>query len=86
MKSSATRPSRSRRRRTFSRGDRVTLGIFVGIPTFFHLVLVWIPAILTIVLSFTYWTGINFGDIKWAGVANYDNIFTKTPRYAQRMA
>ncbi|MEY3615733.1 MAG: hypothetical protein RLZZ518_734, partial [Actinomycetota bacterium] len=79
------RPSKSRRRRAFSRGDRVTLGIFVGIPTFFHLVLVWIPAILTIVLSFTYWTGINFGDIKWAGVANYDNIFTKTPQFYEAL-
>ena len=47
--------------------------------------LVWIPAILTIVLSFTYWTGINFGDIKWAGVANYDNIFTKTPQFYEAL-
>ena len=51
----------------------------MGVPTFFHVVLVWIPAILTMLLSFTYWTGINFGDIKWAGLANYDNIVTKTP-------
>jgi multiple sugar transport system permease protein len=85
MSSSATRQSKSRRRRAFSRGDRVTLGIFVGIPTFFHLVLVWIPAVLTILLSFTYWTGINFGDIKWAGVANYDNIFTKTPQFYEAL-
>jgi multiple sugar transport system permease protein/raffinose/stachyose/melibiose transport system permease protein len=85
MSSSATRPPKSRRRRAFSRGDRVTLAIFVGIPTFFHLVLVWIPAILTILLSFTYWTGINFGDIKWAGVANYDNIFTKTPQFYEAL-
>ncbi len=79
MSSPATRPHGSRRRRAFSRGDRVTLGIFVGVPTFLHLVLVWIPAVLTILLSFTYWTGINFGDITWAGLANYDNIVTKTP-------
>ncbi|MBM3806442.1 MAG: sugar ABC transporter permease [Actinobacteria bacterium] len=81
MSSSATRPVRSRRRRAFSRGDRLTLGLFVGVPTLLHLLLVWIPAILTIVLSFTYWTGIRFGDIKWAGVANYTNIFTKTPAF-----
>jgi multiple sugar transport system permease protein len=85
MSSSATRQSESRRRRAFSRGDRVTLGIFVGIPTLFHVVLVWIPAILTILLSFTYWTGINFGDIKWAGAANYDNIFTKTPQFYEAL-
>ena len=81
MSSSATRPSRSRRRRAFSRGDRLTLGLFVGVPTFLHLVLVWIPAVLTILLSFTFWTGINFGDIKWAGLDNYTNIFTNTPAF-----
>ncbi|MFM7336765.1 MAG: carbohydrate ABC transporter permease [Actinomycetota bacterium] len=78
---SATRPTGSRRRRAFSRGDRLTLGLFVGVPTLLHLLLVWIPAILTIVLSFTYWTGIRFGDIKWAGIANYTTIFTKTPAF-----
>ena len=50
-------------------------------PTFLHLVLVWIPAVLTILLSFTFWTGINFGDIKWAGLDNYTNIFTNTPAF-----
>jgi multiple sugar transport system permease protein/raffinose/stachyose/melibiose transport system permease protein len=81
MSSSATRPVRSRRRRAFSRGDRLTLGVFVGVPTFLHVVLVWLPAVLTILLSFTFWTGINFGDIKWAGLDNYTNIFTKTPAF-----
>jgi len=81
MSSSATRPVRSRRRRAFSRGDRLTLGVFVGVPTFLHLILVWIPAVLTILLSFTFWTGINFGDIRWAGLDNYTNIFTKTPAF-----
>lgn len=81
MSSSATGPVRSRRRRAFSRGDRLTLGVFVGVPTFLHLILVWIPAVLTILLSFTFWTGINFGDIRWAGLDNYTNIFTKTPAF-----
>jgi multiple sugar transport system permease protein/raffinose/stachyose/melibiose transport system permease protein len=81
MSSSAARPARSRRRRAFSRGDRLTLGVFVGVPTFLHVVLVWLPAVLTILLSFTFWTGINFGDIKWAGLDNYTNIFTKTPAF-----
>jgi multiple sugar transport system permease protein len=81
MSSSATRPSRSRRRRAFSKGDRLTLGLFVGVPTFLHMLLVWLPAVLTILLSFTFWTGINIGDVKWAGAANYTNIFTKTPAF-----
>ncbi|MFZ9706619.1 MAG: carbohydrate ABC transporter permease [Ilumatobacteraceae bacterium] len=50
-------------------------------PTALHVLLVWIPAILTIILSFTYWTGIRYSDITWAGLANYDNIFTKTPAF-----
>ncbi|MGA0299292.1 MAG: hypothetical protein ACO3OI_09430, partial [Ilumatobacteraceae bacterium] len=75
----AGEPRSRRRRRLSSRGDRVTLGLFVGLPTFFHVLLVWLPAIATILLSFTFWTGINFSDITWAGFDNYDNIFFSTP-------
>ncbi|MGA0918512.1 MAG: carbohydrate ABC transporter permease [Ilumatobacteraceae bacterium] len=55
--------------------------MFVGLPTFFHVLLVWLPAIATILLSFTFWTGINFSDITWAGFDNYDNIFFSTPAF-----
>ena len=72
---------KTRRRRAFSRGDRATLGLFVGIPTFLHVALVWFPAVATIGLSFTYWTGIRFSDIKWAGLANYKTIFTASPQF-----
>jgi multiple sugar transport system permease protein/raffinose/stachyose/melibiose transport system permease protein len=68
-----------RRRRSFSSKDRLTLSAFVGIPTAFHILLVWVPAIGTIGLSFTFWTGIRISDIKWAGFQNYNNIFTGTP-------
>jgi len=68
-----------RRRRAFSRKDRLTLTAFVGIPTAFHVLLVWVPAIGTIGLSFTFWSGIHISDIKWAGFENYNNIFTGTP-------
>ncbi|MEL0284612.1 MAG: sugar ABC transporter permease, partial [Ilumatobacter sp.] len=77
----AGEPRSRRRRRLSSRGDRATLGLFVGLPTFFHVLLVWLPAIATILLSFTFWTGINFSDITWAGVDNYDNIFFSTPAF-----
>ncbi|MEY3447608.1 MAG: hypothetical protein RLZZ14_132, partial [Actinomycetota bacterium] len=72
---------KTRRRRAFSKKDRVTLGVFVGIPTFLHVALVWFPAVATIGLSFTYWTGIRFSDIKWAGIANYTNIIFDTPAF-----
>ena len=78
----AARPrviSPQKRRRFFSRNDKFTLGFFIGIPTLLHVGLVWFPAIATIYLSFTYWTGINPEDIVWAGLANYENIFFNTP-------
>jgi multiple sugar transport system permease protein len=68
-----------KRRRFFSKGDKVTLAVFIGIPTFLHIALVWFPAVATIYLSFTYWTGIHIEDIVWAGFANYENIFFNTP-------
>ena len=70
-----------RRRRAFSKGDRLTLGLFLGVPTFLHVVWVWIPAIATIGLSFTYWNGVRISDIKWAGLANYKTIFTASPQF-----
>lgn len=64
-----------RSRRSLSRNDRFTLSAFVGVPTFVQVIFLWIPAIATILLSFTYWNGIRISDIKWAGFANYKNIF-----------
>jgi len=73
--------TKTRRRRAFSKGDRLTLGLFLGVPTFLHVVWVWIPAIATIGLSFTYWNGVRLSDIKWAGLANYKTIFTASPQF-----
>jgi multiple sugar transport system permease protein/raffinose/stachyose/melibiose transport system permease protein len=73
--------SKSRRRRAFTRGDRFTLSMFVGVPAFLHIVWVWIPALLTIALSFTYWNGVQLSNIRWAGLANYDTIFTASAQF-----
>jgi multiple sugar transport system permease protein len=80
MTTTATR-KKSRRRRAFTKGDRLTLGLFVGVPSFLHIVWVWIPAIATIGLSFTYWNGVRLSDIQWAGLANYNTIFTASPQF-----
>ena len=72
---------KARRRRAFTKGDRFTLAMFVGVPSALHIVWVWIPAIATIGLSFTYWNGVALSDIKWAGLANYDTIFTASPQF-----
>ena len=73
--------SKSRRRRAFTKGDRFTLSMFIGVPAFLHIVWVWIPALLTIALSFTYWNGVQLSNIRWAGLANYDTIFTASPQF-----
>ena len=77
--------SKSRRRRAFTKGDRFTLSMFIGVPTFLHIVWVWIPALLTIALSFTYWNGVQLSNIRWAGLANYDTIFTASPQFWSAM-
>ncbi|HEY4898668.1 MAG TPA: sugar ABC transporter permease [Candidatus Nanopelagicaceae bacterium] len=61
----------------FSGSDRFTLGFFVGFPTLLHIVFVWIPAICTILLSFTFWDGIGgLKNIHWVGFTNYRQIYT----------
>ena len=79
MTTAATDKKVRGRRAAFSRQDRATLAAFVGVPTFLHIVMVWIPAIMTIMLSFTYWNGIQLSNIRWAGLNNYITIFTKSP-------
>jgi multiple sugar transport system permease protein/raffinose/stachyose/melibiose transport system permease protein len=69
-------PVRKRRRlRQFTRRDVVTLSIMVGIPTLIQVVLVWLPTLFSIGLSFVRWNGLDFSDMKWAGLSNYHYVF-----------
>lgn len=66
-----------RRRRRVSGRDRIWLAVFVGIPAFLHIVLVWIPAIITAVLSFARWDNLApLSAIQFVGARNYWEIFT----------
>jgi multiple sugar transport system permease protein/raffinose/stachyose/melibiose transport system permease protein len=84
MKTAVT-DKKVRGRRFLSRNDRFTLAAFVGIPTLLQFIFLWIPALITILLSFTYWNGIRVTDIKWAGLANYKNIFFGTPVFYEAL-
>jgi ABC-type sugar transport system permease subunit len=64
-------PARSRRGRRLSGRDRIVLGLMVGVPTLIQAVLVWIPTLLSIGLSFTKWNGLDLADIRPAGLSNY---------------
>jgi multiple sugar transport system permease protein/raffinose/stachyose/melibiose transport system permease protein len=81
----ATADKKIRSRRSLSRNDRFTLTAFIGIPTLMQIIFLWLPALITIALSFTYWNGINVSDIKWAGLANYKNIFFGTPVFYEAL-
>ena len=62
--------------------DRVTVITMVAIPLVLVVLLVWVPALLSVVLSFGKWNG--FGDldtIEWVGVQNYKDIFTIYPAF-----
>jgi multiple sugar transport system permease protein len=72
-----------RRRITHLSGrDRLTVGLLVGVPLVLLLAFVWLPALATILVSFTTWSGI--GGLKtmhWAGATNYHLITTTYPPF-----
>ena len=79
LKVLATAPRKGRRRRVtqLSRVDKLVLTVMVGVPTLLHVVLVWFPAIATLILSLTRWDGFQgVGEIKFVGFRNYWEIFT----------
>jgi multiple sugar transport system permease protein len=62
--------------------DRATVITMVTIPLVLVLLLVWLPAMLSVVLSFGKWNGFgDLGTIEWVGVQNYQDIFTIYPAF-----
>jgi multiple sugar transport system permease protein len=71
--------SPGKRRKTryslLTRRDKLTIGAMVGVPAFIHIFLIWVPAIGSVILSFSSWNGIGGLDkIKWIGFKNYENL------------
>ncbi|GAA1449087.1 sugar ABC transporter permease [Mycobacterium cookii] len=62
--------------------DRFTVITMVTVPLALVVLLVWVPALLSVVLSFGRWNG--FGDldtIEWVGLQNYEDIVTIYPAF-----
>jgi multiple sugar transport system permease protein/raffinose/stachyose/melibiose transport system permease protein len=57
--------------RRLTGGDKAVLTVMVAVPTLIQAVLIWIPTLLSIGLSFTRWNGLALSDIKPAGLSNY---------------
>ena len=77
----AVAPAQGREKKLPAR-DRATVIIMVAIPLVLVVLLVWLPALLSVILSFGKWNG--FGDIdtiEWVGVQNYQDIVTIYPAF-----
>jgi len=74
--------ARKNRVRKLSGADLVVVTLMTVIPTLFVLVLVWFPAIASVLLSFTNWNGIgSLSRIQGVGFANYVNVATNYPPF-----
>ena len=77
VSTAAPRNGRRRSLTQLTRNDKRALGLMTGVPTVIHLTFVWIPAIATVILSFTKWDGLGSIDkIRFVGFRNYWEIFT----------
>ncbi|WP_457208324.1 carbohydrate ABC transporter permease, partial [Nocardioides sp. P5_C9_2] len=75
-------PPTQRREKRLAPRDRLVVALMLVIPTLFVVGLVWLPASLSLVLSFGTWNG--FGDldtIEWVGFQNYKDIATIYPPF-----
>jgi multiple sugar transport system permease protein len=62
--------------------DKVVVGLMVVIPTLLVLWLVWLPAIGSVLLSFTNWDGIGpISSAKSVGLKNYTDVLTIYPPF-----
>jgi multiple sugar transport system permease protein len=75
------RPGRTRSRR-LTRSDRIWLAVLAGVPSLVVLGLVWLPALGTVVLSFTNWDGfVPLSEAKFVGTRNYADVVTNYPPF-----
>ena len=91
-------PKRRRRRtvRRLTRRDKLLMALLLGVPLLLDLAFVWFPALATVLLSFTKWTGVGGIHLKACeksvlpgipqpgcvyGVQNYHQAFTNYPDF-----
>ncbi|SEB53938.1 carbohydrate ABC transporter membrane protein 1, CUT1 family [Nocardioides exalbidus] len=73
---------RSRGERKLAGRDRWTVIAMVTLPTVLVVGLVWVPALGSVLLSFTKWNGFGGLDtIEWVGLQNYEDIATIYPPF-----
>jgi multiple sugar transport system permease protein len=75
------RQAKGGRVRRLTGRDKVVLSLMVGIPTLIELVLVWLPTLMSVGLSFSRWNGLDLADIRPAGSGNYQFISQDYPPF-----
>jgi multiple sugar transport system permease protein len=63
----------------WSRRDRVTIAVMIGVPLLLDLVFIWGPALATVLYSFTNATGA--APVKWIGGENYHTLTHVDPSF-----
>jgi multiple sugar transport system permease protein len=53
----------------------------IGIPTLIQAVLVWIPTLASITLSFFKWDGLGLSGFHFNGLTNYNFVFNQAPQF-----
>ena len=74
-------PARRHRLRQLSGGDKVVLAIMIAIPTLIQALLIWIPTVASVFLSFTKWNGLSITNLRFAGLDNYLYILKDYPPF-----
>lgn len=80
--SAAPRRTRRRRVRTLTFRDKLLVLVLLGIPLLADLAFIWFPAVASVILSFTNWSGVgNISDIQFIGKQNYHFAATVDPQF-----
>ncbi|MCL2418037.1 MAG: sugar ABC transporter permease [Conexibacteraceae bacterium] len=70
------------RMRVLTKRDKWVIAALLGIPLLADLVFIWFPAISSVVLSFTDWSGVGgISSINFIGTANYSYAFHIDPQF-----
>jgi len=77
-----TRSRKGRKVQRLTRSDKIAVAVMVAIPTIIVVGFVWLPAIMSVLLSFTRWDGIGgISTIEFHGLQNYRDILTNYPPF-----
>jgi multiple sugar transport system permease protein len=75
-------PRPRKRLQLLNRRDKIVLSLMVGLPALLVAAVVWVPVIVTIVLSFTRWNGIGLPEgSDFIGATNYVDLTTNYPPF-----